>query len=1101
MDINQEKDYLQEIQHLYNLLEAHQIPVKKPEWVLEAMNRVFSSAAYPPQTHSSSHPENHSSSGPENHPSSWSENHSSLCADNRSWPVHPSLESSTLNDPAPSFGPLQPFQSAVSGGLPKGQSSVAEKMNGALQGASAISPSFGKDPLTEKEISPIPAVSASTRPDLDLFASYFKGRPDHFYCIAKSGAMYVPCTRDGTSICPKTSPSFVWKPGVSPCKNCKYKENQIFNRQVLAAYFSGRPDIPYNQLRICPFLANGTTSLMVFDFARLEDLSLERQKGLADKLQKTAVSLRMDGLKVVNADGKAVTLWFFLEQPIEAAKVIELGQILILRAIEQEALDELRVFDCVIPNKLPNKPGDPGWSMELPLHMASMKQGRTLWLDENWNPKKPDVWTVLKQTSKISLAQIDQLIKASRKENLKSRLELRLPQTMDETSQSEKGFEYAETLFDPYALDAFLFERQDIEGKMQIHLTSGIEIETSNLKDGLRMALLMLGSCWNPEYAGKNTRFVSGPHVLSSVHFQGDRIVLPRGSLQVLVEQLEQAQIDFELSDETIAGPALPMNFGGELREEQTGLVDALAQGRCGILEAATGAGKTVMGAALIAEKKTSALVLVNSREILSGWVRTLNEFLAFEDEEFEQFKISSTKYPGKIGVLQSSTKALTGRVDVAMIPSLTKREDLDSLLERYGLILFDECHHAASPVAQTILEATKARYVYGFSATPKRNDGLFAKVYWQLGPVVSQFTARDQMARQTFSRAVTVRPTPFSGYGEDLGGDFTRITQQASLDPERNARILEDVLCAVDQGRTVLVLTRFVEHARMLARTLESIDSRLNLLVYAGDPKEKAANQEKLHELAGKDHVVLVGTYSSIGEGFDFPPLDTLMLALPIRSQVSISQAIGRIHRQTASKKQVLVYDYLDEQIPMLNNMYAARKREYEKQGYEWTLPLKQTRSFPEVWKPKEYAGQKALASLGQDLQNVQARVAFATRQILPEEENCLFALLARLDSRNRKIRVDLFVETIENDQSFRLQSRGIHIHVHERIVENCLILDQTIVWYGRVLQLQDSIDLEAAGFGVWRLENAQFANDLLTLRRKEELRLLKKQQDERTG
>ena len=230
MDINQEKDYLQEIQHLYNLLEAHQIPVKKPEWVLEAMNRVFSSAAYPPQTHSSSHPENHSSSGPENHPSSWSENHSSLCADNRSWPVHPSLESSTLNDPAPSFGPLQPFQSAVSGGLPKGQSSVAEKMNGALQGASAISPSFGKDPLTEKEISPIPAVSASTRPDLDLFASYFKGRPDHFYCIAKSGAMYVPCTRDGTSICPKTSPSFVWKPGVSPCKNCKYKENQIFNQ-------------------------------------------------------------------------------------------------------------------------------------------------------------------------------------------------------------------------------------------------------------------------------------------------------------------------------------------------------------------------------------------------------------------------------------------------------------------------------------------------------------------------------------------------------------------------------------------------------------------------------------------------------------------------------------------------------------------------------------------------------------------------------------------------------------------------------------------------------------------------------------------------------
>ena len=1037
MDINQEKDYLQEIQHLYNLLEAHQIPVKKPEWVLEAMNRVFSSAAF-------QRSQNHLASSPENHSAS--------------------------------------------------QSAAAPAANSALKAAPTFSSSSPSGPVP-----PVPAVSVSNRPDLDLFASYFKGRPDHFYCTAKSGAMYVPCTRDGTSICPKTSPSFVWKPGVSPCKNCKYKENQILNRQVLNAYFSGRPDIPYNQLRICPFFANGTTSLMVFDFVRLEDVSLERQKVLADKLLKTAVSLGMDGLKVINADGKAVTLWFFLEQPIEAAKVIEFGQILILRAIEQEALDELRVFDCVIPNKLPNKPGDPGWSMELPLRMASMQQGLTVWLDENWKPKRPDVWTVLRQTPKISLARIDQLIKASRKENLKSRLELRLPETVSESSPSEEGFDYAETLFDTHVLDSSLFEKRDIEGKMQIHVNSGIEIETSNLKDGLRMALLMLGSCWNPEYSGKNTRFVSGPHVLSSVHFKGDRIVLPRGTLQMLVEQLEQAQIDFDLFDETIPGESLPMNFGGELREEQIGLVDALAQGRCGILEAATGAGKTVMGAALIAEKKTSALVLVNSREILSGWVRTLNEFLEFEDEEFEQFKISSTKYPGKIGVLQSSTKALTGRVDVAMIPSLTKRDDLDSLLERYGLILFDECHHAASPVAQTILESAKARYVYGFSATPKRNDGLFAKVYWQLGPVVSQFTARDQMARQTFSRAITVRPTSFTGYGEDLGGDFTRITQQASLDPERNARILEDVLSAVDQGRTVLVLTRFVEHARMLARTLQSIDSRLNLLVYAGDPKEKAANHEKLKELARKDHVVLVGTYSSIGEGFDFPPLDTLMLALPIRSQVSISQAIGRIHRQTASKKQVLVYDYLDEQVPMLNNMYAARKREYEKQGYEWAQPFKQTCSLPEAWKPKEYAGKEALTYLGQDLQNVQARVAFATRQVLPEEEGRLLDLLGHLETRSRKIRVDLFVETIENGQLFRLQSRGIHIHVHERIVENCLILDQTIVWYGRILQIQEGIDLETAGFGAWRLENAQFAYDLLTLRRKEELRLLKKQQEER--
>ncbi|MBF0578947.1 DEAD/DEAH box helicase family protein [Erysipelotrichaceae bacterium RD49] len=945
------------------------------------------------------------------------------------------------------------------------------------------------------------------KPDPRLFLSHFRARMDHFYCVAPSGAVYVPCAIDGSSQCPKSQQGFVYQAGVSPCKNCLKKQNQLLDLHILNAYLSKQSDRPYPQLKICLYQENGTTFLMAFDFARLQDCPLAKQQELADKLQRTARRSQLDCLKVVNADGKSVTLWLFFEQAVDSTRAIEFGQMLVLRAIKEEALDDLEVFDCIIPNRLPRTPGDPGWSVELPLYPPAMRQRRSVWMDENWNPVV-DVWKRLENTQKISPSRLDAFLRAARKERLKDLLELKLPDEASErdgkSDQQEASFDYAPALFETGLADTkqSLFHASDVKGVLRIHNQGSLRIDTSNLAPRLKTALLLMGSCWNPEFAGKNTRFAAGLQVLSGVKLTKDQMELPRALLEPLIEQLDQADLPYEIDDQTIPGKPLALEFTGTLRDEQTGLVEALANRSCGILDAATGTGKTVIGAALIARQKTSALVLVNSKEILGGWVRTLNSFLEFQNPDYEEFQAKSTKYPGKIGVLQAQTNTLTGRIDVAMIPSLVNRKDLEALLGQYGLILFDECHHAAASNAQAILQANHSRLVYGFSATPKRSDGLFAKVYWQLGPVVSRFSSKDQMAGQSFSRKYIARFTAFAGYGDTELNDFTRLTQEASLDPIRNARILADVLSAIEQDRTVLVLTKFIEHARLLAKSLRQMDPSLNLLVYAGDPKEKAANQEKLKELADQKRVVLVGTYSSIGEGFDFPPLDTLMLALPVKSQVSISQAIGRIHRQTKAKKEVLVYDYVDEMLSMLKNMYEVRRREYKKQGYVQILPIEPIHPLPKAYQPLEFTLDQAMAPLAADLIQTQSRFTMTTRSLSDQEEARLLGFLDLLPQPpHQPVRIDLFVESISKEQFHRLAKRQVNVHIHERIVERYLILDQNTIWYGPILKTGSQSESDLAGIALQRLENARLANDLLDLRRKEERRLRKKASEENPG
>jgi superfamily II DNA or RNA helicase len=68
---------------------------------------------------------------------------------------------------------------------------------------------------------------------------------------------------------------------------------------------------------------------------------------------------------------------------------------------------------------------------------------------------------------------------------------------------------------------------------------------------------------------------------------------------------------------------------------------------------------------------------------------------------------------------------------------------------------------------------------------------------------------------------------------------------------------------------------------------------------------------------------------------GFDLPRLDTLFLGLPISWKGSLAQYAGRIHRQSAGKDRVIVYDYLDSSLSTLERLFGRRAKAYEALGY----------------------------------------------------------------------------------------------------------------------------------------------------------------------
>ena len=258
-------------------------------------------------------------------------------------------------------------------------------------------------------------------------------------------------------------------------------------------------------------------------------------------------------------------------------------------------------------------------------------------------------------------------------------------------------------------------------------------------------------------------------------------------------------------------------------------------------------------------------------------------------------------------------------------------------MLKEYSQVYFDECHHAASDSAMEVLQEINAKYVYGVTATPKRGDGKEKINELLIGPVRYRFTAKDRAEEQNidhlvyprFTRTVKTHRLSKTPYGNDA---FELIRNN----DVRDEQIVRDVADCVKAGRTPVVLTKYVDHAKKLSERLKTYADRVILLTGADGTKARRAQVEELHQVKDSESLILVGTGSLLGEGFDFPRLDTLFMATPVSGESVVEQYVGRLNRDYEGKENVIVYDYVDSHIPKFDKMYAARLRAYKKIGYE---------------------------------------------------------------------------------------------------------------------------------------------------------------------
>jgi superfamily II DNA or RNA helicase len=408
------------------------------------------------------------------------------------------------------------------------------------------------------------------------------------------------------------------------------------------------------------------------------------------------------------------------------------------------------------------------------------------------------------------------------------------------------------------------------------------------------------------------------PRVIACFEDLAHHVALPRGCVDDLRELLADLGVALDLCDTRTDGAPVASTFAGTLTDVQARAADDLLAHEIGVLCAPPGAGKTVVGAQLIAARGRSTLVLVHRKPLVEQWLARLREFLDVD--------------PEAIGTIGGGRNEPTGEVDVATVQTLA-RADFDlSGLARYGHVIVDECHHVPAVSVERVLAACPARYVTGLTATPYRRDGHHPIIAMQCGPV--RHTIGSQPDTGLALRVIR-RDTAFDPAVLPDEPGIQELYSALATDPSRLELIARDVLALLDDGRAPIVLTERREHLDRLADRLRP--DVPHLVVLHGDVTSRC-RRDALHRLAGMaphQARLVLATGRFIGEGFDDPRLDTLVLAMPIAWKGTVVQYAGRLHRPHPGKQEARIHDYVDVQVPVLRRMFAKRAKTYKRIGY----------------------------------------------------------------------------------------------------------------------------------------------------------------------
>ena len=283
------------------------------------------------------------------------------------------------------------------------------------------------------------------------------------------------------------------------------------------------------------------------------------------------------------------------------------------------------------------------------------------------------------------------------------------------------------------------------------------------------------------------------------------------------------------------------------------------------------------------------------------------------------------------VGTIGGGKAKPTGKIDIAVMQSLSRQGEINPLVENYGHVIVDECHHIGAASFDAILKQVKAKYVLGLTATPIRRDGQQPIIFMQCGP--TRYTAAKPSSAP---HDLAVTPcTLLTRIDLPVDAGIQDVFRHLASDLSRTAAIAQEIENAYKQGRKVLVLTERTKHLDAIAAALDGKVAVLTILHGRITKKLRATLIAELEALPPDAPRVLLATGKLVGEGFDHPPLDTLVLAMPVSWKGTLQQYAGRLHREHATKTDVRIIDFVDTGHPALIRMWDKRQRGYRAMGY----------------------------------------------------------------------------------------------------------------------------------------------------------------------
>lgn len=611
------------------------------------------------------------------------------------------------------------------------------------------------------------------------------------------------------------------------------------------------------------------------------------------------------------------TYLVFFAEPVPAKEARRFGSGLLTYAMEKLRHQlSFSSYDRMIPSQDYVPENGFGNLIALPFQGRAARNGNTLFVDENFVPYA-DQWAFLSSVKKISRERLEELNRLFAAEHV------------DGADPEDRR---------PWVRNRKVLSNADFPDETELHTGNLIYIPKAGFSEAALTAVRRLAAFGNPEYRMRQKRRQSVykvPRIIDCSYEDDGYIGLPRGCMELLKDLLGTGNCRYRISDERTAGKEIRVRFAGTLREDQKKTADEMLKHEIGILEAQPSFGKTVVGAYLIAERRVSTLVLVHTAALLSQWKERLEKFLVIDEKlPPEPVHRGRKRIPQIIGQIGQQKKIRHGFVDIAIYSSLFEDDGTGKTVvpyvADYGMVIVDECHHVAAEMYERVLRGVNARYVYGLSATPKRGDGHHPIEFMKCGPLRFQQKMGEMIARRNFPYIIIPRFTSIRAPEEDFPFLMNRICRHEG----RNRMIAEDARALIKQRRSILILTERTEHAAWFAEALKNEVMQMFLLIGSDSMKEKKEKMKALGNVKREESMAVCATGRYVGEGFDLPRLDTLLLAMPVSGESVVLQYLGRVIREAEGKNEIRIYDYADVHIPVLDRMYRKRLRVYRKLG-----------------------------------------------------------------------------------------------------------------------------------------------------------------------